>query len=151
MTMAAPALDWGDLRMRRSVRSIEAAELDVPRGARVYLSTPISAYLARGEADLCLHLAAEWQAWLLSEGIPAICPALLTVPPVFARGDDPVGRMLQAMEHDWWMFHCHAWMDCCHWCVVPPIEGWQESLGVYIEARRFAVAGQPVRLLRGRA
>lgn len=145
------AIDWGDIRMRESVRSIETAALDVPRGARVYLATPVSQYLAAGAADLCIFLAGEWQAWLLSEGFPAICPALLTVPPLFARGDDPVGQMLQAMDHEWWMRHCLAWMEVCHWCVVPPIEGWQESQGVREEAWWFARQGRPVRLLRGRA
>lgn len=151
--MLAPApreLDWHELRAMPGVRRIPAEALDLPHGEIVYVATPIRQYLARGEAGQCVQLAAEWQAWLLSEGLSPVCPVLLTVPPLLARGDDHVGLMLQAMEHDWWMRRCLPWMDACNACVVPPITGWQMSEGAWQEAMTFARWRRPVRLLEGR-
>lgn len=151
--MLAPkpgVLDWQELRAAPTVRHLRVEALDVPYGEIVYVATPISRYLARGEAGQCLQLAAEWQGWLLSEGLSPICPALLTVAPLLARGDDHVGLMLQGMEHDWWMRACLPWMDACNWCVVPPITGWDQSVGTWQEAMTFARWGRPVRLLEGR-
>lgn len=149
--MLDTSLDWGTIRMRPTVRSVEVEALDVPRDERVYLATPISAYLARGEADLCVQLASEWQAWLLSEGLSPICPALLTVQPLYSRHDDHVGLMLRGMDHRWWMQRCIPWMRVCRWCLVPPIAGWMESRGVLEEADWFSRQAHQVRLLRGRA
>lgn len=145
------SIDWGAVKEMPGVRVLDAAELDVPHGAMVYVATPVSQYLARGEAQLCVQHAADWQGWLLSEGLSPVCPALLTVPALLARGDDHVGQMLQAMDHDWWMRRCLPWMEACAWCLVPPIPGWQASQGAWQEAMDFARRSRPVRLLRGRA
>lgn len=145
------AIDWHELRQHPLVESVEAAELDIPRGEMVYVATPIRQYLERGEAELCVQFAAEWAAWLWSEGLTPVTPALMTIPPILSRGDDWVGQFLRNVGHDWWMQRLLPLMDACPWCAVPPIRGWEVSEGAWQEAASFARWGQPVRLIRGRA
>jgi hypothetical protein len=134
------AIDWDGLRARaRSlVRRPDHDQIERLRGIPIYLATPVSQYLAAGEPELAIQFAAEWQARLLALGLSPIAPALLTLPPMLAAGDDLVGLQLQAMDHDWWMRRCLPWMQISMACAVVPVRGWDQSTGVWQEACWFA-------------
>lgn len=142
-------IDWWALRQMPGVESCGLGGLDLPKGDPVYLSTPITAYVQRDEIDIAIQRAAEWQAALLAGGWSPVSPALLTLPPLLARGDDAVGSFLASLTADEWMRHCARWMAMCGAAVVPPITRWDSSDGCWCEARSFASWDRPVRLLRG--
>jgi hypothetical protein len=131
------------------IRSPGPDALERFRGRQIYMATPVSQYLARGEAQIALQLAAEAAAHLMSLGLSPVAPAVLTLAALLARGDDLVGLQLQAMDHDWWMRRCLPWIEASAACVVPPLRGWDTSQGVWQEASLFALSERPVLLLGG--
>lgn len=147
----AGAIDWPALEAGSGccIRAPGPDVIERLRGMPVYLATPVTAWLTRGEPDQAVRVAAEWQAHLLALGLSPISPALLTVPPLLARGDDPVGLQLQAMDHGWWMLRCLPWMQVSVCMAVAPVPGWRESRGVWQEACWFARDGRYVMILGG--
>jgi hypothetical protein len=143
-------IDWPALEAAPGViRGPGLDALDRLRGRQIYVATPVSQYLARGEAEIALQLASEAAAYLMSLGLSPVAPAVLTLAAVLARGDDLVGLQLQAMDHDWWMRRCLPWIEASAACVVPPLRGWDTSQGVWREASLFALRQRPVLLLGG--
>lgn len=142
-------IDWAGLASGTGlVSALRLADLRNLAGQTPYLASPVTRFLEADEPELALAAAAEWQAWLLAEGVSAISPVLLTLPPLHARGDDQVGLELQRLRHRDWMRLCRPWMELCPACLVAPVRGWSCSRGVWEEASWFARrAGRPVYLL----
>jgi len=141
-------IDWAALQATSGTvyRDPGPDVIEIFRGRQVYMATPVTQYIDRGEAGIAIQLAAEAEAHLLSLGLSPVSPAILTVTAVMARGDDVIGLQLQAMDHGWWMRRCLPWMEPSAACVVPAIRGWQASLGVWQEASWFAARRRPVLL-----
>ena len=104
----------------------------IPLGGIIYLATPYT-LLPQHEA---VEGAAWWQAHL------AKTRRVVTISPVAmcARMEPHVGDW----THDDWMQFCYPLLDACRCVAVPPMAGWNKSVGVNLEIERALARNMPV-------
>lgn len=121
------------------------------RGVLGYLATPYSrpvldefgAWCPLRSDDLGRE-AARWSRLLACEGISAISPVLIAVEMISA---DRVEGALDPLDHMFWTTWCRPLLNRAQAVIVPPVAGWQDSLGVWQEARAALSCGTPVFLV----
>ena len=155
--MIKPAIDWAAAFLKGHARAgvlHRDVSLDFVakrcQGRLVYLASPYSKRcLIRGawDEDLSLSLgfaAAKWVAELSLRGVTAISPVSQSSMMVSAlqRG------LLDPLDPAFWESWCRPLLHACEAVVVPPITGWDDSVGVWFEVQAALDANCPVYLLR---
>ena len=123
------------------------------RGRLVYLATPYSKVVVNPEGYWCASkswdaaLAANtWVVRFACVGVTAISPVVLTD----AIADSYEGdEAPDPLDHEFWMQWCAPLLAKCDAVVVPPIEGWSDSDGIWAEACAALTTNRPVFLLAG--
>ncbi len=137
--------DWQHpgLQMYRDVALLndQATLADVVaqcRGVLCYLATPFTkiAQYDDGEFDPaksleCATRAARWSRALAIEGVTAVSPVIQSVEMVHA---DFVDQQLDPLDWDFWMCWCQPLLHACPVVIVPRIDGWGDSDGVWHDA-----------------
>lgn len=121
------------------------------RGHLTYLATPYSRQVVDHEdgawdpnlSDDLGMVAAKWSRDLAIEGVTAISPILICVE-MIAR--DFTGA-LDPLDHMFWSTWCRPLLRRSEVVIVPPIPGWDESLGVWQEVRWALMHQVPVFLI----
>lgn len=133
--------DWP--RLRALYRDLLVSRLPLGgavarlRGSLVYLASPYSLHV-RGEdgafdsgASAAMSArAAFWARLLAAEGVTAVSPVVLSAEMVHADR----GALLDPLDAAFWDGWCHPLLRACEAVVIPPIAGWDLSLGVWREA-----------------
>lgn len=110
-------------------------------GAPVYLATPYSKRVTRGGKwahDLSLYAsaqAAREMSRLARVGITAVSPIVQAAEMVHsevAEGVDGKSR-LDPLDQDFWERWCRPLLATCCAIVVPDLDGWEQSEGIYHE------------------
>ena len=122
------------------------------RGQLSYLATPYSklardddgAFSIAGSLE-CAARAARWARLLALEGITAVSPIIQAVEMVHADGIDP---QLDPLDERFWEGWCRPLLNACGGVIVPPIPGWAESEGIWVEVCAALRAQRPVFLIR---
>lgn len=113
-----------------------------------YLATPYSLEVVDDAGRWCpvaaLHIAGQAACWaerLRRVGVTAISPIVQSDRMVrrwgFDAGGDPVADPL---DGDAWVRWCRPLLCACDGVIVPPVEGWQRSVGIWGEVV-FALSG----------
>lgn len=120
------------------------------QGRLSYLASPYSKPCLHNGAwdeDLSLSLgfaAAKWVAELSLRGVTAMSPISQSAMMVSAvqRG------RIDPLSVNFWEGWCRPLLHACEAVIVPPIAGWDESMGVWFEVQAALDANCPVYLLR---
>ena len=120
------------------------------RGRLCYLATPYSKVCVTDDGEwnqveslFCAGRAARWSRALAVEGITAISPIIQSVEMVHVDFDE----WLDPLDARFWTDWCQPLLNACGPVIVPPLDGWQESLGVWQEALFALRADRPVFLI----
>lgn len=103
-----------------------------------YLASPYSKYpegLEKAFEDVC---AAACE--LIRHGIKVYSPIAHTHPVAIHGGEDP-------LDHGIWLPADLPFMDAASGLIVLKMPGWDESVGIRYEIRRFAEQLKPIRYL----
>ncbi|MDO6523247.1 DUF1937 family protein [Shimia thalassica] len=132
----------------------DAALMDVVdscRGSVAYLASPYSNIAVKPDGQWCpvrsdgaAFEAGRWAAICAVNGLTAVSPVIQTVSMMSADVGDGLCPLDQCFWADW----CAPLLRACGGVVVPPIEGWRESEGVWHEVCRAVECNVPVWLLR---
>ena len=122
------------------------------RGCLSYLATPYSklardddgAFSSAGSLE-CAARAARWARLLALEGITAVSPIIQAVEMVHVDVIDP---QLDPLDERFWEGWCQPLLNACGGVIVPPIPGWKESEGIWVEVCAALRAQRPVFLIR---
>ncbi len=155
--MKKPAIDWNAAFLKGHERAgVLYRDVDLEfvakrcQGRLSYLASPYSKLCQHSGAwdeGLSLSLgfaAARWVAELSLRGVTAMSPISQASMMVSAgqRGRiDPLGV-------SFWEGWCRPLLHACEAMIVPPIEGWDDSVGVWFEVQAALDASCPVYLLR---
>lgn len=120
------------------------------QGRLTYLASPYSKLCQHNGAwdkDLSFLLgfaAAKWVAELSLRGVTAISPIsqLAMMVRAVQRG------RIDPLSVSFWEGWCRPLLHACEAVIVPPILGWDESVGVWFEVQAALDANCPVYLLR---
>ena len=106
------------------------------RGRLAYLATPYSKIALcgcgawhQGASLEAAVRAARWAKVLAAEGVTAVSPIVQAVEMVHADLAD----MLDPLDEVFWEGWCRPLLAASEVVIVPPIPGWQESEGIWIE------------------
>jgi hypothetical protein len=120
------------------------------RGRFCYLATPYSKVCLTDDGECnqmeslsCAMRAARWARILAVEGITAISPIIQSVEMVHVDFDE----WLDPMDATFWTGWCQPLLKACDPVIVPPIDGWRESLGIWQEALFALRTNRPVFLI----
>lgn len=130
--------------------SLDAAAARV-QGRLVYLATPYTKLVEtpggwdRNASLECAVRAARWARALALRGCTAISPIVQAVEMVHAGPD----VALDPLDDPFWTAWCRPLLAACHVIVVPPVPGWDESRGVWLEALTALSSNRQVVLIGG--
>lgn len=120
------------------------------RGRLVYLATPYSKLAVNDSGEWCrvgsyeaAVRAALWAGLLAAEGITAVSPIVQSVEMVHS---DLCGD-LNPLDEVFWEGWCRPLLAASDVIVVPPIPGWRESEGIWIEVCSALSTNRPVYLI----
>ncbi len=123
------------------------------RGRLCYLATPYSKVCVDQDGAwdcqqslACGMRAAEWARIMAVEGITAISPIIQAVEMLSVGLDYSV----DPLDATFWSAWCQPLLSACDAMIVPPIEGWQESLGIWQEVVFALRNNRPVFLIAPR-
>ena len=123
------------------------------RGRLVYLATPYSKQCLDGSGEWsyarsveCGLAAAAWCGTFAHYGVTAMSPISQAVDMV---GASPDHQGLDPLDGKFWEAWCRPLLLACDAVVIPPLDGWRESEGIWHEARVAVSRAVPVFLLRG--
>ncbi len=151
MTAPAAAIDWPGLRAEYAGTGLLHEGLTVPDAVPVlgaglaYLASPYSLRVVEGGrflpylSDMAADEAAGWSAALARGGVTAISPIVQAAPMIY-HGIDP-------LDQPFWTRWCRPLLLAAQSVVIPPIRGWEVSLGVWHEATEALAACRRVVLL----
>ncbi len=121
------------------------------RGRLVYLASPYTkvvqengVWSARRSA-VAAGAAEFWASRLAFHGVCAVSPIVQAHRMVMVD----IGEVLDPLDTDFWTGWCAPILAAASAVVIPPIEGWKESAGVWREARMALGAVKPVWILAG--
>ena len=135
-----PDLDTyaGDLLRRDATMADVVGEC---RGRLAYLATPYSkiALSNNGVWDysasmVAMTRAARWARMLAIEGVTAISPIIQSVEMVHAGVSLASLSEMDPLDAVFWEGWCSPLLLKADVVIVPPITGWAESVGIWIEA-----------------
>jgi hypothetical protein len=154
--LAAPR--WDDPRLRPFVQAgllhRNAAQSDVVKGCGgrlCYLATPYSKVTLRDyDGEWCPSASMEaarnagiWARSLSIDGVTAISPIIQAVEMIHTNFSD----WLDPLDFEFWEDWSHPLLCASGPVIVPPIEGWAESLGIWREAVFALERNRPVYLI----
>ena len=131
--------DWDFLRLRYGDCGLltNAADLldvaRVSRGRFCYLATPFAGAVVRrgrfrrGFADVVASEAALWCLWGAANGLTLVSP----VAHAMSMLEQDLGGTLDPLDRDFWQRWTLPLLQAAGGVVVPPMEGWQQSDGVW--------------------
>lgn len=136
--------DWSASALDRYERSgllqRDAELMDVVvhcRGRLVYLATPFTDRVTDECGGFCLISALDYaqrgakvSRCFAIEGVTAISPIVNAVDLVCA---DQLDEALDPLDRVFWARWCWPLLSAADVVVVPPIEGWQDSSGIWAE------------------
>lgn len=106
------------------------------KGGLAYLATPYSREVLRNGrwsallSDVKAWEAARWAAWFAVNGVTALSPIAQAVAMINANaGSDS----LDPLDAKFWNAWCRPMLRNCDAVIVPPIDGWDRSQGVWME------------------
>ena len=149
--------DWSAQELSRHQAS-GMLRLDMPvggvvahsRGSLCYLATPYSKRAKSPSGHFCIFNAESaaadallWATDLAAEGVTAISPILQS----HAMADQG-RRDLDPLDHNMWMAWCAPLLLRSDVVIVPPIRGWQDSVGVWQEVLTALSMQKPVMCIR---
>ena len=154
--LADGAPDWPGLAQvagdRLTAGGAWEAILDQLQGQLVYLATPYSRVVVDGEglfsyeASLkAIYDAAGWSGILAVEGVTSLSPIIQSAEMVHTLGSE----FLDPLDAAFWTRWCVPLLAASDAVVIPPIPGWDSSVGVWGEACRGVEMGIPVIVLDG--
>lgn len=121
------------------------------RRSQSYLATPYSREVVgpdgrwdRGLSLIAQTRAARWMRHFAVEGVSAVSPIVLACEIIAA---DPEGFM-GPLDDPAWSHWCQAIMNSSGAVIVPPIEGWDRSRGVWREVCWALSENVPVYLVQ---
>lgn len=125
--------------------------VDRCRGSLAYLATPYSRNAVKPDGQWCpvrsdgmAHEAAKWAAHCAVNGLTVVSPIVQAV----AAINTDVSQSLDPLDEKFWTHWCAPLLAACHAVIVPPIDGWQGSAGVWHEVCRALRCNNPVFLIR---
>lgn len=119
------------------------------RGRLTYLATPYSREVTDHgrfsvhRSDLMGHAAADWQKRLALVGVSAVSPIVQAV----AMLDAPGVVDLDPLDDQFWTAWCAPMLAAAAALIIPPIDGWQRSRGIWAEALSLLRWNRPVFVL----
>jgi uncharacterized protein DUF1937 len=117
-------------------------------GGLSYIATPYSNHVTDGSGfrpDLskaCAGVAAQWAATLILHGIMPVSPIVQSA----AMADAALGA-IDPLDSTFWAVWCSTLLVQCRRVIVPPIPGWDKSVGIFAEAKFALENNRPVYLL----
>ena len=134
--------DWGWLRATYpggALLNVDASVSEVAarlRHAQAYLATPYSRQVVKEDGLWCRALsaqaelrAARWSRFFFIEGVTAVSPIVLSCAVCHADFEGHVDPLDDAAWSSW----CQAMLAASGAVIVPPIDGWDQSRGVWRE------------------
>jgi hypothetical protein len=149
----------GDLPLIRTGCTAASVGQAVGGGRPVYLATPYSRQVIDHAGEFCheksvhqMMLAARVSAGLLSVGVTALSPIVLSAAMVHACGafrGNAKGRVafvssLDPLDADLWARWCQPLLNVCAAVVVPDFPGWDRSDGIRAEVEWAVLHNLPV-------
>lgn len=154
--------DWAALHVYEGVtlrRDVTVAELRrLAMGGLVYLATPYSrrAVDERGRWSLDLSITAMSEAsvwaWRLTRaGLSVVSPVMMSAQMVHDEyaSERPHQNALDPLDGRAWETWCTPMLAAAQLVVIPPIDGWDRSAGIWREAVAALGANKPVFLMGG--
>ena len=121
--------------------------IDRCRGVMCYLATPYSeAYVNVGgkwcdmQSEMAVSEASKWLTYLAASAITAVSPIAVSA----QIGADVLGPSDQIFWAKW----CAPILRASHCVIVPKIQGWDQSLGVWEAVCKALNASKPVYVLK---
>lgn len=150
--------DYEGLTLRRDVGVPELAQRFAAR--LVYLATPYTRRAVDENGAWCLDrsiaAATEASAWawrLTRAGLSVVSPVMLSAQMVHDEwaAERPHADALGPLDWRAWEAWCRPMLAASDLVAIPPIDGWDESLGIWREAVAALAVNKPVVVLEGRA
>lgn len=122
------------------------------KGKLIYLATPYSKLVVDAEgvwsefkSDLNGSVAVGWQSELAGHGLTSISPiaASMAICEMASADYD-----LDQLDAEFWERWCFPLLARSEALVIPPIDGWDESVGVWREAVYFLKHCRPVFVMK---
>lgn len=151
--------DWSALHAYEGVslrRDIGPDEMRHFLSRLVYLATPYTRRAVDENGAWCLDLsiaaAAEASAWawrLTRAGLSVVSPIMLSAQMVHDEyaAERASPDAIDPLDHRAWEAWCAPILARCEVVAIPPIAGWDESLGVWREAVGALAVNKTVLLL----
>lgn len=124
------------------------------RGRLVYLATPYSKLAVdhdgvwRQELSVAAGQAAcEWVWRLTCAGVSVVSPVVQAVEAL--RYDYSGEAVLDPLDAGFWQAWCRPMLNAADVLVIPPVDGWSESQGIFHEVLWFVRHNRPVRIMGG--
>ncbi|WP_306131023.1 DUF1937 family protein [Roseovarius sp. MMSF_3350] len=118
------------------------------RGRLCYLATPYSKMVlddagrwSREKSITAAILAGRWVRDFALDGVTALSPIALCCAALDA---DHVTGYLDPLDAVFWENWCRPMLNASGAVIVPPLPGWQESVGIGVEVRAALQIGLPV-------
>lgn len=135
--------------LRRNIPFIEA--VGVCRGRLAYLATPYSRHAVKADGQWCpvrsdamAHEAAKWAAHCAVNGLTVVSPIVQAVASINADAS----RSIDPLDEKFWTTWCAPMLRACHAVIVPPIDGWEISAGIWHEVCQALYSNRPVYVIR---
>ncbi|PYE80395.1 DUF1937 family protein [Pseudoroseicyclus aestuarii] len=123
--------------LQRDVALIDAAQ--VLRSGLAYLATPYTQLSlddggrwCPSSSSLAADAAAAWCSRFAQTGVTAVSP-VVQADAMLQR--DPWSDALDPLDETFWSVWCRPLLSRCDAVVIPPLPGWEQSLGVWTAAR----------------
>jgi Domain of unknown function (DUF1937) len=129
--------------------------VDHSRGRLAYLATPYSKIALSNNAVwdysasmVAMTRAARWARLLGIEGVTAISPIIQSVEMVNAGVSLSSLTALDPLDARFWENWCRPLLAKADVVIVPPIHGWAESAGIWIEVCTALLSSRRVYLIK---
>jgi len=125
--------------------------IDRCRGRLTYLATPYSKIAVDLDGHFChmnsgdaARAAANWVTHCGISGVTAISPIVQSVVMINSK----FGHDMDPLDDAFWGRWCGPLLKACGAVVIPPIDGWDSSVGVWLEARNALKSNKPVFVIK---
>lgn len=110
-------------------------------GGQVYVAQPVTEHVAKGRIYRVIEDGVRITGALLAAGASPVSPALTSsiALSLFGHRDD-----LAVMDHADWMSRAWPILAASRALVIPDLDGWDRSLGVWLEAHGALGLSMPI-------